>query len=485
MNKIIKILGISSIALMSFVSCERDISILNVDPKNPAVVPTENLVTTVSYYMASAHTSASVNENITRFFTQQWTETTYTSESNYFFEQRNQNQFYWNNTYREILGPLAKAKTFLASEKEDATQSLAIQAKIKANKNAVLEILSIYGWMTLVDSFGDVPYTQALQTETGAVILQPAYDDAATIYTSLQARLAAVTASIDTSLPSYDSEPYYRGDMSKWLKVANTIKLQMGLNLYDVNAATSKSLVESAYQSGVITAAADNFQFPFDAGQFSNPVYLNLVANNRNDFLPSDIYLNFIKNNNDPRLPKYFTLAPDGTYKGGVYGLLNTYANFSKVTDRIKAPTAPGQIFDEVSVKFMLTEAAARGFSVGGSASTWYNEAVTASMLDWEVDPADIATYLAAHPYNAANWKKSVGEEAWVAMNNRGFEAWYFWRRLDYPVLPNAPTSEFGLVRRMPYPLGERNNNRANYTVAAGKITGGDIYSSKVFWDKN
>ena len=114
MKKIIKLLGALSLVAASFTSCERDISALNVDPKNPSVVPTENLVSTVSYYLANAHVSPSVNENITRFFTQQWTETTYTSETNYFFEQRNQNQYYWNNTYREVLGPLAKAKELKA-----------------------------------------------------------------------------------------------------------------------------------------------------------------------------------------------------------------------------------------------------------------------------------------------------------------------------------------------------------------------------------
>ena len=132
----------------------------------------------------------------------------------------------------------------------------------------------------------------------------------------------------------------------------------------------------------------------------------------------------------------------------------------------------------------MLAEAAARGFSVGGSASELYNEAVTLSMEEWEVDSADIVAYLVAHPYNAINWKKSIGEEAWIAMFNRGFEAWNFWRRTDFPKLDPAPSADHGYVYRMPYPLGEKNNNKANVEAASSKITGGDVYSSKVFWDK-
>ena len=50
MKKIIKLLGALSLVVASFTSCERDISALNVDPKKPSVVPTENLLSTVSYY---------------------------------------------------------------------------------------------------------------------------------------------------------------------------------------------------------------------------------------------------------------------------------------------------------------------------------------------------------------------------------------------------------------------------------------------------
>lgn len=489
MKKLIQILSLSSLAFLGLTSCESDTTILNVDPKNPVIVPSINVLTTASYYLANQHVSPSVNENITRFFTQQWTETTYTGETNYYFDQRNQNQFHFNNMFREVIGPLSRAKDYVANEAEDLAYSPADVAKIKANKIAIMEILSIFAWANLVDTYGDIPYSEALKYQTGNLNLQPKYDDAATIYADLETRLNAAIASISVDFPSYYNgsqlDQFYPDaeNMQHWIKVANTIKLQMGLNLADVNNAKAKVLVESAFAGGVILTDSDALQFNFDNGQFSNPVYQNLVASGRNDFLPSNVYVNFMKSQNDPRVPKYFTLAPDGTYKGGVYGTLNTYGNFSKVADRIKSPTAPGVIFGQVDVKFMLAEAAARNFNVGGTAATYYADAITSSMKEWDVSDADIATYLAAHPYNADNWQKSIGEAAWIAMYNRGFEAWNFWRRLDYPVLNNAPTAEFGLVRRMPYPLNERNNNAANVAAAAAKINGGDKYSSRVFWD--
>ncbi|UQB67243.1 SusD/RagB family nutrient-binding outer membrane lipoprotein [Epilithonimonas zeae] len=572
MKKLIQILSLSSLAFVGLTSCESDTTILNVDPKNPVIVPSINVLTTASYYLANQHVSPSVNENITRFFTQQWTETTYTGETNYYFDQRNQNQFHFNNMFREVIGPLSRAKGYVANETEDLAYSPAEVAKIKANKVAIMEILSVFAWANLVDTYGDIPYSEALKYQTGDLNLQPKYDDAATIYADLEARINAAIASVSVDMPSYYNEAGGQVDqfypsaynMENWIKVANTIKLQMGLNLADVNPSKAKVLVESAYAGGVITSS-NALQFLFDNGQFSNPVYQNLVASGRNDFLPSNIYVNFLKANSDPRRIYYFGenlnrnlgtvsettgaglqtitfeenipaaaipvvgqaifindngsgLADDsyigkvtvvGTnsvtiatapgaksvsvgqvinaenYVGGTYGTLNTYGNFTRVTDKIKESTAPGVIFNDVDVKFMLAEAAARGFAVGGSASSYYTSAVTASMNEWGVNDGEIALYLAAHPYDASNWKKSIGEEAWVAMYNRGIEAWNFWRRLDYPVLNNAPTAEFGLVRRMPYPLNERNNNAANVAAAAAKINGGDKYSSKVFWDVN
>ncbi len=485
MKNIFKILGVCSLGVLSLTSCERDVSTLNVDPKKPSAVPSENLISTVSYYLSDQYVSPSVNTNITRFFTQQWTETTYTSETNYQFSDRNQNQALFNTMFREVIGPLSKAKGYVDNEIESVAYSSADQAKIKANKKAVIEIISVFGWATLVDSFGDIPYTESLKNDAaGELVLQPKYDDAATIYNDLATRLDAALATISVGVPGYEKDPYYAGDMAQWKKVANTLKLQMGLNLADVNNAKAKTLIESAVAGGVIVSADDNWEFHFDSSQFSNPIYQNLVASGRNDFLPSDVFVNAMKAKNDPRIPQYFTEAPDGTYKGGVYGLLNTYGNYSKVADRIKVATAPGKIFDNVNVEFMLAEAAARGFNVGGTAATFYATAITASMSDWDVSAADIAAYVAAHPYDATNWKKSIGEEAWVAMYNRGFEAWNFWRRLDFPKLNPAPTADHGYVYRMPYPLGENNNNTTNVKEAAAKIPGGDLYSSKVFWDK-
>ncbi|UJF28632.1 SusD/RagB family nutrient-binding outer membrane lipoprotein [Kaistella sp. 97-N-M2] len=482
MKKLLYIAGSIFLTASVLTSCERDISQLNVDPKHPEVVPSKNLVVTSERYLADYWVTPSVNLNISRFFTQQWTETQYIDETNYNFITRNQPQNHFNTMYRDVLGPLKTASQFLSSEAESATLSTGDQAKTKANKQAIIEILSIYAWVNLVDSFGNVPYSEALQNEAGSTVLQPKYDDAATIYNDLTARLNAVLLTIDPTVDGYDNDAFYNGNMSNWIKVVNSLKLRMGLNLSDVDPAKAKTLVESAVAAGVITDPADDFAFPYVDGLVSNPIFQNLVQSGRNDFIPSDVYLNAMKAKSDPRIPKYFTPLADGTFVGGPYGNLASYANFSHVTDTIKEPDYPGYLLESVEVKFMLAEAAAKGFTVGDSAENLYNEAVNASMNQWGVDPADAAVYLAANPYNAANWKQSIGNQAWFAMNNKGLQAWYFFRRLDYPQL-TAPAGATGLVYRITYSNNEYSTNGTNVTAAATAI-GGDKYTTKVFWDK-
>ena len=92
--------------------------------------------------------------------------------------------------------------------------------------------------------------------------------------------------------------------------------------------------------------------------------------------------------------------------------------------------------------------------------------------------------YVAANPYDAVNWKKSLGEQSWVAMFNKGFQAWNFTRKYDYPVFVNPAGSLVeGVPVRMFYSDQEYLLNATYVKAAAAKI-GGDKVTTKIFWDK-
>ena len=222
----------------------------------------------------------------------------------------------------------------------------------------------------------------------------------------------------------------------------------------------------------------------FAGGTYNNPIFDDLVASGRNDFVPTELIINKMKASADPRIDVWFTKV-GGDYVGGVFGALNPFNGKSHMSDFFLANNAPANLLSYEEVLFMKAEAAARGYTVGGTAATFYAAAINASMELNNVSAVDAAAYLAARPYNAANWKKSIGDEAYIAMFNKPFAAWLFARRLDNPVFVNPPNSKLdGVPVRMPYSDQEYVLNKGNVTAAASAI-GGDKATTKLFWDVN
>ncbi|UWX60501.1 SusD/RagB family nutrient-binding outer membrane lipoprotein [Chryseobacterium oranimense] len=472
MKNIIKISLISACIGIGLSSCQSDLTSLNDDPKHPSILPSENLLATAMYQSSYYMDNPSVNFNNYRFFTQQMSETQYPDETQYNLVTRNQPRNHFNRMYVYSINNLKQAKKNLVNEVETDD--------VRINKLATLEIEEIFIWENIVDTYGDVPYSESFKPDE---ILTPKYDDAKTIYLDLIKRIDAVTATIKPSATGY-SDLVYGGNMTKWKKFANSIKLRLGINLADVDPALSKTTVESAIAAGVISSDSEAYKFSYDGNTFSSPVYDNLVASGRNDFLPSELTINTMKALSDPRMDIWFTKV-GGVYKGGVFGELNDpYTNFSQLGPYFRSATTPSNLLSYAEVSFIKAEAAARGYTVGDTAANLYGTAVTASMNENGVSSANATAYLLANPYNAANWKQSIGVQAWIALFNRGFASWNFTRRLDSPTLVNPPKSNLSSVPyRMPYSDQEYVLNGTNVSAAASKI-GGDKATTKLFWDK-
>jgi len=473
MKNIIKISLVSACIGLALSSCQSDLTSLNDDPKHPSVLPSDNLLATALYQSSYYMDNPSVNFNNYRFFTQQWAETQYPDETQYNLVTRNQPRNHFNRMYVYSINNLKQAKVNLMNEVETDD--------IRTNKLATLEIEEIFIWENIVDTYGDVPYSEAFKPDE---ILTPKYDDAKTIYLDLIKRIDAVTATIKPAATGY-GDLVYGGNMTKWKKFANSIKLRLGMNLADVDPALSKTTVESAIASGVISSDDDAYKFKYDGNTFSNPVFDNLVASNRNDFLPSELVINTMSTLSDPRMDVWFTKV-GGVYKGGVFGELNDpYTNFSQLSSYFRSATATSNLFSYAEVAFLKAEAAARGYSAGGTAVDLYAAAVKESMRENGISGTTADAYVLAHPYNPANWKQSIGVQAWIALFNKGFASWNFTRRLDYPILVNPPKSNLSSVPyRMPYSDQEYVLNGANVKAAGDKI-GGDKATTKLFWDKN
>jgi hypothetical protein len=470
-----KILFISACIYLA-AGCNKDLSKLNIDQKNPSIVPSYTLFSNAEKNWATIVADANVNDNIFRLITQQWTETTYTDESNYNLNTRAIPDAWWRIIYKDVLKDLEETKKLIPTDVTDAG--------VQKNELAMVDILEVYSFQLLVNTFGDIPYTQALQD----AILFPKYDDAKTIYYDLLSRLDTSIAALDASAGSFGgADLLYGGDVEKWKKFANSLKLIMGITIADSDPAMAKTVVESA-APGAFTSNDDNAVFYFlDAPPNTNPVWVNLVQSGRNDFVPASTIINLMKGLNDPRLPFYFTTDPTGKYSGGIPGNGATFSIYSHVTDAQQAPDAPYDILSYAQVEFTKTEAAERGMNVGGTAQEHYNNAVTASIEEWGGSAAQAATYLAQPSVNyttaPGTYKQKIATQEYIALYNNGFDAWTMVRRLDYPTLPEPTHALSGFPVRFTYPILEQNINTSNYNAGASAI-GGDVVETKLFWDK-
>jgi len=343
-------------------------------------------------------------------------------------------------------------------------------------------------WAALVNTFGNIPYSEAMNPENPL----PKYDDAKTIYDALLVRLDAALPKLESKgTPFGGGDLLYKGNIPQWVKFGNSLKLKLAMIIADSDPDKAKKMVAEAAPK-VFTSNADKAAFPY----ISTPPNYNPIAQNMNslytsrqDFIPSATILTPMNELNDPRRPFFFTTIND-KYVGGQYGFLNTYSAFSHVSDKIIDPAFEGLLLDYSEVEFLLAEAVERGF-ITGSAADHYNKAVTASITYWGGTAAEAAAYLAqpkvAYATAAPTWKEKIGFQKWIALYNRGWESWVEWRRLDYPKLspPSGGNVPAGLAIpvRMIYPIVEQTLNGANREAAASAI-GGDLASTKLWWDK-
>lgn len=476
MKKILLLLLLTGFAY----SCDKDFEDLNVDKKNPAAVPPGPLFSYAQKELIDVMTTPDVNIGIFRLLSQYWTETTYTDEANYDLATRNIPQNFWNTIYPNVLNNLKECQRLIPN------QDVAFfPREVQENQDACAEILNVYSYMILVNTFGDVPYTEALDIE-GKVY--PKYDDARTIYDNLATRLDAAINTIDVNFGGFGgNDLLYGGDMAGWLTFANTLKLQLGMMLADVDANKAKAMVEAA-APGAISSNAENVAFHYlSAPPNTNPVWVNLVQSGRKDFVAANTIVDFMKGLSDPRIPLYFTTDASGGYSGGIYAASNNYQAYSKPADVIIDPTNEALFYDYAEVRFLLAEAAERGFSVGGTAAEHYEAAIRASIEYWGGSSTDADAYLAnpdvAYATAPGDWKTKIGNQKWIALYNRGFEGWTEWRRLDAPTLnvPDGLTYN-DIPKRYTYPVQEQTLNATNWSNATSNGVK-DVVTERLFWD--
>lgn len=478
MKKIYLILVVLSV----LVSCTDKFEELNTDTKNPSAIPGEPLFTNATRNMVDYMQSINVNNNVFRLYAQYWAQTTYPDESQYNMVTRKNPDNWWARIYRDVLKDYQESAKIITAGKV-----IPGEENIQANKLAIISIMEVYAYSTLVDLFGDVPYTQALDPEN----VLPVYDDAKTVYNSIIDKLDAAIADLDEGATSFSSieDLVYGGDVAQWNKFANSLKLRLAMRIADDDATKAATMATQAAPN-VFSSNADNFSMEY----FSDPpntniIWVDLVQGGRLDFVGSNTFVDQLNAWNDPRIAVFFQEVSAGGYLGGIYGDANAASGFSHVGTYFENPSLPGTIMNYAEVEFLLAEAVARGITaVGGTAESHYSAGISASMDEYGLDAADFTTYYAQPEITYATatgtWREVIGKQKWISLVNNGFEGWTTWRLMDFPGFNPPPgMTAADIPTRFIYPITEAQYNPSNLDAAKAKYNN-DSPTAKIFWDK-
>lgn len=358
------------------------------------------------------------------------------------------------------------------------------------NQIAVAKLLKAYYYQWMTDRWGMIPYSEALG---GVNNPNPKYDTQEFIYKDLFEEIDEALAQIDGG-SGPDGDVIFAGDMAKWRKFGNTLKMNMALRLSKVypDAGGYAATKFNEALSGVISSVNENIMFNcIDDDQFDNPYQDDYVDLGREDECLSDVLVDRMLAINDPRLPKFGApAAATGTFVGLRYGwedagtVPNTEVSFMN-DNLIKNGTKSLPIFTYAQVSFAKAEATFLGW-MSGNTKTFYEDGIKASMTQWGVDSSDADGYLteADVVYDAANAMNQIAEQKWLALFYQPYEAWAEWRRLDYPLLTPAVDALNGnsIPVRHGYPATEPTQNKDSYNEAVNSQGTDDLFTN-LWWD--
>ncbi|THU40326.1 SusD/RagB family nutrient-binding outer membrane lipoprotein [Niastella caeni] len=465
--------------VMMAVSCKKDLAEINKNPNATENPQPDYLLTASQKISADLYWGADNNFNSALLIIQHWAKIQYTEPDRYIFSNSSFTSL-WNTGYAQSITNL---NTIIQLPDERANVNY---------KNVAL-ILRSWVFSLLTDAYGDIPYKQAGDIKNN---LTPAYDTQKEVYFGLLEDLKKASAALTTSGNAIAGDIIYSGKIDRWKKLANALRFRIALRIADREPDKAKQTINEVLgdAGGLISSNTETAQFVYSTSPQQNPV--SAWFDTRDEFRIAKTTLDKLTALSDPRIPVYANKPTDAsvtTYVGVPSGLTTSDANnlgFAKTSrpgSYFFAPQSPAVIISYAEVLFDRAEAAARGFTTE-DANALYNAAITASFNQYGItDGTIINNYLAqaAVKYDAANFKKSIGEQKWIALYGQGLEAFAEWRRLDYPQL--TPAVAGVLDKKIPvrfiYPGSEQSLNGNNYKLAVAN-QGADNLLTKLWFDR-
>ena len=364
----------------------------------------------------------------------------------------------------------------------------------------VARIWQQYMWTYLLDGWGNIPYSQALQgSEENGSVLMPEYDKQEDVYLAVLADLKIIADEMAAGVGDDDigeGDFIYNGNIRNWQRFCNSIRLRTAMRISAVSSAIAKSTIEeicgNPSKYPCIDSQASQCYFWWQGSSpYFEPWYDNRRA--RDDHGVSEILIDHLKEMNDPRIASIAHPAvSDGEYRGYPNGpatqpQLNTISRIGSIYRDDPAGFTP--FFNASETYFIIAEAAMNGWSVGTTAADAYEKAVRLSMAENQIDDEDADAYLEAKG-KFDNTKDRIYWEMWVSLFKNNFEGWALYRRTGYPTT-NYPALESvwngihnDMPFRLPYPNNEEIYNEINCMAAIeGQGIVNYCWGKQLWWD--
>jgi hypothetical protein len=471
--------------------------------------------------------------NVRTFLLQQpavYSQTAFFPTANTAYQQSDSyTQNYWEDFYAPSANGSGSMALYRAMEVVNNSASTTDKASnelfMQAAKVALIEQAA-----KMVDLWGDIPYSEAGSLLSSNAIKNPKFDEQAQLYTSFIADLETAAtyfskATTNATFSKYDI--LLSGNVDKWRRYSNSLRLRLLMRISNVNEATSRTAVlnmlNNSAQYPLIDGANNATYAPGTTDVLLKPLTtntenLNSALTEVPSYYASDYLLNKVMlPSNDPRIPVMFDkfgrtvsgkFVQNPTYRAMPITFTSAqqesgfadYAILDSATF-LQNPALPGIVITAPEVNFLKAEAFERW---GGDAKTAYETAVKQSITFYYylnslnstglvVLPAPATTAVndfiansnVAYTGTATEKLAKVWTQKWVHLGFlQSIEAWSEYRRTNYPMLtfPAATLSGYQTPpNRLVYPTSEKTRNGVNYQAVQAK----DTRTTKIFWDVN
>ena len=305
--------------------------------------------------------------------------------------------------------------------------------------------LKAFTYQVLVDCYGEVPYTEAMQDLNN---MSPKYDEGTDIYDALVDSLDFALSKAAPGNKVCTNLLYPDEDATRWIRFANAVKLKLLMRESGVKNVQAK--LDALVAEGNFPTEDVEYKgiFKNESGQM-NPFYAEEFSSawgsNQQNVVANVAIIGTMQQSGytDPRLPKFFKVNGNKEYVGGISGTNFSTSNTYKASYWCRPVASfdmPVSLISVSEVEFFLSEYYAKK-NDAGNAAAHYAAAIEASFASAGVSGA--AQNIARNAYDQANYKQVIGVAKWVALAGvNTFESWCEIRRLRYPAFGDVKGSD-------------------------------------------